>query len=127
VDEWPSQYSFVLPFQRTSALVLFRVRSDDPAAIGAELAAIVADELHLDPVEPRRFGQSHSGVLDGRLPSLRLEEVRARRPRLIRQILMSDTPQGRCPVGLIHPVGFWVMFPCDTRSTAERIVDRLSP
>jgi hypothetical protein len=126
MNEWPSQYSFVVPFPRTDAMVLFRTRGEDPAVIARQLALIIAEELHLDPLEPTRLQRGESGAFDNRLPCLRLHDVQARRALLIRQVLMSDTPRGRCPVGLIHPVGFWAMFPCETLPSAERLVDRLS-
>jgi hypothetical protein len=130
MDGHSYQYGFSLPFPLSRTLVLFRaLRSswDEVEALGRELATIIAAELHLDPVAPEKWATPRLAPLDARMPTLRPSDVQARRPRMIRQILVADTPRGRCPVGLIHPVGFWAMFPCETVDAAERLIDRLSP
>jgi hypothetical protein len=130
MDGHSYQHGFSLPFPTSPTLVLFRaVRAswDEVQALGRELAGIIADELHLDPVAPERWATPRVAPLDARMPTLRPADVRARRQRMIRQILVSDTPRGRCPVGLIHPIGFWAMFPCQSVDAAERLIDRLSP
>jgi hypothetical protein len=130
MDGHSYQHGFSLQFPTGRTLVLFRaVRApwDEVQALGRELAAVIAAELHLDPVTPERWATPRIAPLDAKMPTLRSADVRARRPRMIRQILVSDTPRGRCPVGLIHPLGFWAMFPCETVDAAERLIDRLSP
>jgi hypothetical protein len=127
MDQWPAQHSFHLPFPGVRVLVLFRVRDDNPLAIGAELAAIVAGELRLALVEPTWWSEEPSAPLDGRLPTLQLAAVRDRRPRIERQVQISQPEQGRSSLGLIHEVGFWAMFPRQSGLAIERLVDRLAP
>ena len=130
MDGHSYQHGFSLAFPRTRTLVLFRAGEPEGAqveALGSELAGIIADELHLERVPPERWAAPRIAPPDARMPTLRPDDVRARRPRMIRQVLVADSPRGRCPVGLIHPIGFWAMFPCETVDAAERLVDRLSP
>jgi hypothetical protein len=130
MDGHSYQHGFRLNFPTGPTLVLFRaVRApwEQVQELGRELAGVIAAELHLDPVVPERWATPRVAPLDAKMPTLRPDDVRARRPRMIRQILVSDTPRGRCPVGLIHPIGFWAMFPCETVDAAERLIDRLSP
>src|SRR5262245_53780853 len=117
MDGHSYQHGFSLAFPSGQTLVLFRaVRApwEEVEELGRELAAIIADELHLDRVQPERWATPRVAPLDAKMPTLRSDDVRSRRQRMIRQILVSDTPRGRCPVGLIHPIGFWAMFPCET-------------
>jgi hypothetical protein len=130
VDGHSYQHGFRLDFPRHRTLVMFRTVPADweeVEALGLELGAIIADELHLERVAPDRWATPRIAPLDAKMPTLRPIDVKQRRQRMIRQILVSDTEDGPCPVGLIHPIGFWVMFPCDTVDAAERLIDRLSP
>jgi hypothetical protein len=127
MDGRPYQYAFDLRLTSARALVIFRALPDDSEAVADELATLIAEELHEDRVRPDRWAEPRIAPLDAKLPALRLGDVRARRVRLVRRVVVSDGPSGRHPVGLVHPIGFWVMFPCDSEGSAERLVDRLSP
>jgi len=127
MDGRSSPYAFSLAFPHGRALVVFRALPHEHEEIGSRLAEVLCEELHQAAVRPQRWVEPVPSTLEGRLPPIRLVDLDTQRRRMVRQVLMSDTPRGRCPVGLIHELGFWVMFPCETIDAAERLVDRLSP
>jgi hypothetical protein len=127
MDWRSSPYAFALPFPDGRALVLFRAMPHEAEAVRDILADLICDELHESRVRPTRWTEPDGMRVDPKLPPLRPSDIRTRRQRLFRRVLMSDTAAGRSPVGLIHEVGFWVMFPCHDPGAAERLVDRLSP
>src|SRR5262245_21104297 len=118
MDGRSSQFAFALPFPIGRALVVFGALHVEAAEVAASLSLLMADELHQPAVRPERWTERGASALDGRLPPLRPVDLERRRRRLCRQVMVADTPQGRTPVGLIHELGFWVLFPCESTGAA---------